>query len=164
MFRIATKKATTHLVGGGTQRMMARCHPPIGAAATTTFTSPTASRAFATAPGSDPLDVIRKECIARKLCDEDGYRRPGVHWIFSVAISPEDPSKVCVFTCIHAVRCSLENMKTSNGAQANFWQSNLTLLSPSPLQITCVYFYHRRSHLIWEPSEFNEFRARESTL
>jgi hypothetical protein len=55
----------------------------------------TATRAFAhRAPGSDPLDVIRKECFARNLCDENGYRRPGVHWVFSIAICPDDLSKV----------------------------------------------------------------------
>jgi hypothetical protein len=54
-----------------------------------------ATSAFGTkAPGSNPLDVIRKECLARNLCDEYGYRRPGVHWVFSVAITPEDPSQV----------------------------------------------------------------------
>jgi hypothetical protein len=45
-------------------------------------------------PGSDPLDVIRKECLTRNLCDEHGYRRPGVHWVFSVAVTPDDPSQV----------------------------------------------------------------------
>jgi hypothetical protein len=55
----------------------------------------TTTRAFASrAPGSNPLDVIRKECLARNLCDENGYRRPGVHWVFSIAIAPKDVSKV----------------------------------------------------------------------
>jgi hypothetical protein len=61
----------------------------------TRLLSSTITRAFGSrAPGSDPLDVIRKECLARNLCDETGYRRPGVHWVFSVAIAPDDLSKV----------------------------------------------------------------------
>lgn len=45
-------------------------------------------------PGLDPLELIRKECLARNLCDEHGYRRPGVHWVFSIAITPDDPNHV----------------------------------------------------------------------
>jgi hypothetical protein len=56
-----------------------------------------AARAFGTKPpGGDPLDLIRKECVARNLCDEYGYRRPGVHWVFSVAITPDDANLVSV--------------------------------------------------------------------
>jgi hypothetical protein len=52
-------------------------------------------RSLATkAPGSNPLEVIRKECINRHLCDEHGYRRPGVHWVFSLAVTPDDISQV----------------------------------------------------------------------
>jgi hypothetical protein len=39
-------------------------------------------------PGPDPLEVLRKECVNRKLCDRMGYRQPGVHWAFSVAMAP----------------------------------------------------------------------------
>jgi len=39
-------------------------------------------------PGSDPLEVLRKESVNRKLCDVGGYRLPGVHWVVSVAIAP----------------------------------------------------------------------------
>jgi hypothetical protein len=39
------------------------------------------------APGPDPLEVLRKECVNRKLCTVDGYRSPGVHWVFSVAMA-----------------------------------------------------------------------------
>jgi len=45
------------------------------------------------APGRDPLALIRDECHKRKLCDEYGFRRPGVHWVFSVAVTPDDPSQ-----------------------------------------------------------------------
>ena len=45
-------------------------------------------------PGSNPLDVIRKECNTRLLCDEHGFRRPGVHWVFSLAVTPDDISQV----------------------------------------------------------------------
>jgi len=51
-------------------------------------------RSFATKPpGSDPLSIMRKECLARNLCDSHGSRRDGVHWVFSVAISPDDLSQ-----------------------------------------------------------------------
>lgn len=43
-------------------------------------------------PGSDPLDTLRKECMARNLCDEEGSRLPGTHWVLSLAISPPDIS------------------------------------------------------------------------
>jgi hypothetical protein len=45
-------------------------------------------------PGSDPLEVWKKECIARNLCDEDGGRLPGSHWTVCIAIAAETPSKV----------------------------------------------------------------------
>jgi hypothetical protein len=48
------------------------------------------------APGSDPLDILKKECISRCLCDEEGYRLPGKHWVVSVAVAPEDRTKVSV--------------------------------------------------------------------
>ena len=44
------------------------------------------------APGVDPLEVLRRDCLARKLCDEGGYRNAGVHWVFAVAMSPLDSS------------------------------------------------------------------------
>jgi len=40
------------------------------------------------APGADPLEVFRKDCLGRKFCDEDGYRQPGVHWVFAFATAP----------------------------------------------------------------------------
>eukprot|EP00980_Cylindrotheca_fusiformis_P024493 scaffold11961_cov122-Cylindrotheca_fusiformis.AAC.5 len=56
--------------------------------------SANAIRALATrAPGSNPLEVMQEECYSRNLCDENGYRRPGVHWVFSMAVTPDDPSK-----------------------------------------------------------------------
>jgi hypothetical protein len=56
----------------------------------------TVSKAYFTAkpPASDPLALIRDECHKRKLCDEYGFRRPGVHWVFSVAVTPDDPTQV----------------------------------------------------------------------
>jgi hypothetical protein len=58
----------------------------------------TATRTFGTKPpGADPLELIRKECLVRNLCDEHGYRRPGVHWVFSVAVTPDDPNKVGIY-------------------------------------------------------------------
>jgi hypothetical protein len=54
-----------------------------------------AVRSLATKPpGPNPFDVIRKECVQRHLCDEHGYRRPGVHWVFSLAVTPDDISQV----------------------------------------------------------------------
>ena len=65
--------------------------------ATGSIASKTWIRALGTKPpGMDPLEVIRKECLARNLCDEHGYRRPGVHWVFSIAITPDDITQVCV--------------------------------------------------------------------
>lgn len=53
------------------------------------------ARSLATrSPGNDPLNVIRKECEGRHLCDEHGYRRPGVHWVFSLAVTPNDVTMV----------------------------------------------------------------------
>lgn len=54
------------------------------------------SKAYFTAkpPAKDPLALIRDECHRRKLCDEYGFRRPGVHWVFSVAVTPDDLSQV----------------------------------------------------------------------
>ena len=40
------------------------------------------------APGADPLEVLRKDSLGHKLCDEGGYRKPGVHWVFAVAMTP----------------------------------------------------------------------------
>jgi len=53
------------------------------------------SKAYFTAkpPAKDPLALIRDECHRRKLCDEYGFRRPGVHWVFSVAVTPDDLSQ-----------------------------------------------------------------------
>lgn len=45
-------------------------------------------------PGKDPLALIQKECHARNLCDELGVRRAGAHWVFSIAISPDDLNQV----------------------------------------------------------------------
>lgn len=56
----------------------------------------TATRSFAklTAPGPDPLEVLRETCLNKSLCDEDGFRVPGVHWVFSVAVNDDDPENV----------------------------------------------------------------------
>ena len=46
-------------------------------------------RSFATrasSPGSDPLDILLKECVGRNLCNEQGYRLPGVHWVCAIAV------------------------------------------------------------------------------
>jgi len=54
------------------------------------------SRSFAklTAPGPDPLEVLRETCLSKSLCDEGGFRVPGVHWVFSVAVNSESPDDV----------------------------------------------------------------------
>jgi hypothetical protein len=39
-------------------------------------------------PGSNPLDVLLKECTARSMCDVDGSRLPGTHWVFYLAATP----------------------------------------------------------------------------
>ena len=45
-------------------------------------------------PGADPLHLMLIECKRRHLCDESGYRLPGVHWTFSVSVGSDDPMKV----------------------------------------------------------------------
>lgn len=49
-------------------------------------------RSFAklSAPGPDPLGVLREACLNRSQCDENGFRVPGTHWVFSVAVSSGD--------------------------------------------------------------------------
>jgi hypothetical protein len=54
----------------------------------------TVSRKAIKAPGSDPLDVWKKECVARKICDQDGGRLPGSHWTVCIAIAADVASKV----------------------------------------------------------------------
>mmetsp|Transcript_18655 Transcript_18655/g.45054 ORF Transcript_18655/g.45054 Transcript_18655/m.45054 type:complete len:271 (+) Transcript_18655:91-903(+) len=67
---------------------------PRVAATASKAASSTATRSFATRPpGDNPLAVIRKECEGRHLCDEHGYRRPGVHWVFSLAVTPDDTNQ-----------------------------------------------------------------------
>lgn len=44
------------------------------------------------APGPDPLGVLRDACLNRSQCDENGFRVPGAHWVFSVAVSSVDAS------------------------------------------------------------------------
>jgi hypothetical protein len=39
-------------------------------------------------PGPDPLSVLKDESVQRNKCDVSGYRLPGVHWTFSIAMSP----------------------------------------------------------------------------
>lgn len=39
-------------------------------------------------PGADPLEMLRKESMNRNLCDLGGYRLPGVHWTFAIAMAP----------------------------------------------------------------------------
>jgi hypothetical protein len=54
------------------------------------------SRTFAklVSPGNDPLVVLRNECFERNLCDDFGFRLPGVHWVFHIAVGGEDTEKV----------------------------------------------------------------------
>lgn len=46
------------------------------------------------APGSDPLDLLRHECMSRQLCDQNGNRLPGVHWVCAIAVSAPDIAAV----------------------------------------------------------------------
>lgn len=56
----------------------------------------TVQRSMATkSPGSDPLDVLRKECASRNRCDADGFRLgTTLHWTFSFSIGSSDPKMV----------------------------------------------------------------------
>jgi hypothetical protein len=51
-------------------------------------------RCFATAPGNDPMDLMKESFYKRKLCDESGFRLPNVHWTMSIAFPSEDLTKV----------------------------------------------------------------------
>jgi len=44
----------------------------------------------AKAPGSDPLELLRKTSEDRNLCDATGFRRPGIHWVFNIAATNGD--------------------------------------------------------------------------
>ncbi len=47
--------------------------------------------------GPDPLDVLRKECTARKKCDEEGRRlKTTEHWALSGAVASTDTKVVRV--------------------------------------------------------------------
>lgn len=52
-------------------------------------------RSFAklTAPGPDPLQVLRETCLKKSLCDESGFRVPGVHWVFAVAVNSSNQNE-----------------------------------------------------------------------
>ena len=106
-------------------------------------------------PGTDPLLVIRDECHKRKLCDEFGLRRPGVHWVFSVAVTPDDPSQVCILKKIHnfAIGSQIRNFKSRRYSTDDLLTSFyfLTLLTHPLLSPTI-------SHLIYVQSESNAFR------
>jgi len=81
----------------------------VAAATATTRTTPTAivahsrqtgvrrlaSTSKSKPPGSDPLDVLKKECVSRNLCDKDGGRLPGSHWVVIVSTANDSaPGKV----------------------------------------------------------------------
>jgi hypothetical protein len=53
------------------------------------------TRSFAklSAPGLDPLEVLRETSLKKGLCDRDGFRVAGVHWVFSVAVNAASPDK-----------------------------------------------------------------------
>ena len=38
-------------------------------------------------PGPDPLELLRKSSEKRQLCDDLGFRKPDVHWVFGIATS-----------------------------------------------------------------------------
>ena len=60
-----------------------------------------AVRAFTTAPASDPLELMQATFMKRGMCDESGFRLPGVHWTMALAFGADDPLKVGLsFCCI----------------------------------------------------------------
>jgi hypothetical protein len=45
--------------------------------------------------GSDPLDILRKECAGRKRCDPEGRRlKTTDHWSLSIAVASSDAKQV----------------------------------------------------------------------
>ena len=57
----------------------------------------------------DPLDLLRHDCMRHGLCDEAGFRKPDVHWTFSLAAaaapSDNDDGKVKVSLCVCVCSC-----------------------------------------------------------
>ena len=61
---------------------------------TTTSTTATTTSPSLIVPGSDPLQLFQQECIARKLCDEQGNRLPNVDWRIVIASSANEPGEL----------------------------------------------------------------------
>ena len=85
-------------------------------------------------PGSDPLDILRKECVARQLCDEQGFRLPGVHWV-----------------------CAIATMSAKEVGQFNWYV--VVVLSLHPLNHSILLLLLFRALLLpnYALSQFNEF-------
>jgi hypothetical protein len=72
----------------------------------------TCRRAMASKPlhppvGSDPLDIFRKECSARKRCDDSGRRLPdALHWAFSLAFGSSRSNMVRFHSLIYDLSVS----------------------------------------------------------
>jgi hypothetical protein len=65
-------------------------------------------------PGSDPLDVLRKECAARNRCDAEGFRLGStLHWTFSFSIGSPDPKIVSKARHQHKHRFLSDSLITS---------------------------------------------------
>lgn len=58
-----------------------------------------ALRAFSTTPASDPLELMQATFRKRGMCDESGFRLPGVHWTMALAFGADDPMKVGIILC-----------------------------------------------------------------
>jgi hypothetical protein len=107
------------------------------------------------APGSDPLDVLKKECLARSLCDQQGCRLPGVHWVFSIAAAP-DPTKVSTMNIdlLDVVVRFIHKSHISHHTAA-------PLLMPSRPVLTCQLLF---SHQTLAPLVSNAFHPQELIL
>jgi hypothetical protein len=95
------------------------------------------------APGSDPLDLLKKECIGRNLCDEEGYRLPGKHWVISVAVAPEDRTKVSA--AIDLVHANFTHLLSKSHS----------LLATKPAKCWYPTYFIRRNRLCHEARYFN---------
>ena len=105
------------------------------------------------APGSDPLDLLRHECMSRQLCDQNGNRLPGVHWVCAIAVSAPDIAAVSFAYAFFECHCcyfiavvqltfpclSLEFAKFFTASQfTNRWHSTL---------VACWHWLYSQSNI-----------------
>ena len=101
LFAFERNKKRVALINCRMRSIVARNGTRLAAAARGLLASPSqvvvcSTRSFAklSAPGLDPLEVLRETSLKKGLCDQDGFRVAGVHWVFSVAVNAASPDTV----------------------------------------------------------------------